>query len=183
MEQPVTSQLELPVDVIALVPMRNVVLFPHVLMPITVGRVRSIATIEHALQSKVPIGIVLQKDAAVDNPGLEALCSTGTIANIVRHMTSDDKTHHVVCQGVERFHIEALIEGYPFLAARIKRIEESAPITTQTEALALQLLARAIEILSLLPGVPAELAPALQATRAPSDLADITATLLFTFES
>ncbi|MER0215996.1 MAG: endopeptidase La [Nitrosomonas sp.] len=180
MEQPVTSQLELPADVVALVPMRNVVLFPHVLMPITVGRVRSIATIEHALQSKVPIGIVLQKDAAVDNPGLEALCGTGTIANIVRHMTSDDKTHHVVCQGVTRFHIEALVEGYPFLAARIKRIEESAPITTQTEALALQLRERAIEILSLLPGVPAELAHALQATRAPSDLADITASLLDT---
>lgn len=180
MEPLATNPFELPADVIALVPMRNVVLFPHVLMPITVGRMRSIATIEHALQSKTPIGIVLQKDAAVDNPGLEALCGTGTIANIVRHMTSDDKTHHVVCQGMERFQIEELIEGYPFIAARIKRIEESAPITTQTEALALQLRERAIEILSLLPGVPAELAHALQATRAPSDLADITASLLDT---
>ncbi|MDE2389555.1 MAG: LON peptidase substrate-binding domain-containing protein, partial [Betaproteobacteria bacterium] len=75
MEQSAAS-LPLPADVIALVPMRNVVLFPHVLMPITVGRVRSIATIEHALQFKIPIGIVLQKDAAVDEPGLDALCRT-----------------------------------------------------------------------------------------------------------
>lgn len=176
----IITPFELPADVIALVPMRNVVLFPHVLMPITVGRMRSIATIEHALQSKTPIGIVLQKDAAADDPGLEALCLTGTIANVVRHIAADDGTHHAVCLGIERFQIEELIEGYPFIAARVKRLKESAQATTQTEALALQLRERAIEILSLLPGVPAELAHALQATRAPSDLADITASLLDT---
>ena len=180
MEQSATTKFELPADVIALVPMRNVVLFPHVLMPITVGRAKSIATVEHALQSKTPIGIVLQKDAAVDDPGLEALCRIGTIANVVRHIASDDGTHHAVCQGVERFQIEEIVEGYPFIAARVKRLQELAPITTQTEALALQLRERAVEILSLLPGVPAELAHALQATRAPSDLADITASLLDT---
>ncbi len=165
---------------IALVPMRNVVLFPHVLMPITVGRVKSIATVEHALQSKALIGIVLQKDASVDDPGLDALCRIGTVANVVRHVASDDGTHHAICQGVERFRIEEIIEGYPFLAARITRIQEPEQVTTQAEALALQLRERAIEILSLLPGVPAELAHALQATRAPSDLAAITASLLDT---
>ncbi|MEK6685497.1 MAG: endopeptidase La [Pseudomonadota bacterium] len=180
MEQTTTTQFELPADVIALVPMRNVVLFPHVLMPITVGRVKSIATVEHALQSKALIGIVLQKDASVDDPGLDALCRIGTVANVVRHVASDDGTHHAICQGVERFQIEEIIEGYPFLAARITRIQEPGQVTTQAEALALQLRERAIEILSLLPGVPAELAHALQATRAPSDLADITASLLDT---
>ena len=180
MEQSATTQFELPVDVIALVPMRNLVLFPHVLMPITVGRVKSIATVEHALQSKAPIGIVLQKDAAVDDPGIDALCSIGTIANVVRHVASDDGTHHAICQGIERFQIEEIIEGYPFIAAHVKRIKETAQVTTQAEALALQLRERAVEILSLLPGVPAELAHALQATRAPSDLADITASLLDT---
>ncbi|MEK7302075.1 MAG: endopeptidase La [Pseudomonadota bacterium] len=160
--------------------MRNVVLFPHVLMPITVGRVKSIATVEHALQSKALIGIVLQKDASVDDPGLDALCRIGTVANVVRHVASDDGTHHAICQGVERFRIEEIIEGYPFLAARITRIQEPEQVTTQAEALALQLRERAIEILSLLPGVPAELAHALQATRAPSDLAAITASLLDT---
>ncbi|MBL8498771.1 endopeptidase La [Nitrosomonas sp. JL21] len=180
MEQPTAPTFELPADIIALAPMRNVVLFPHVLMPITVGRARSIATIQHALHSKASIGIVLQRDASVDDPNMDALCRMGTIANIVRHVVSDDGTHHVICQGIERFQIEELIDGYPFIAARIKRVQESAHITTQTEALALQLRERAIEILSLLPGVPAELAYALQATRAPSHLADITASLLDT---
>ena len=180
MEESTPIKFELPADVIALVPMRNVVLFPHVLMPITVGRVKSIATVEHALQSKAPIGIVLQKDAAIDDPGLDALCSIGTIANVVRHVTSDDGTRHAICQGIERFQIEEIVEGYPFIAARVTRIKEPAQVTTQAEALALQLRERAVEILSLLPGVPAELAHALQATRAPSDLADITASLLDT---
>ncbi len=180
MEQPVVAKFELPNGVIALAPMRNVVLFPHVLMPIIVGRIKSIAAIEQALQSKMPIGIVLQKDATIDDPGLNDLCSIGTLANVVRHVNSADGSHHAVCQGLERFRIEALVGGYPFLAARVERIEESMQVSTQAEALALQLRERAIEVLSLLPGAPAELAHALQATRAPSDLADITASLLDT---
>ncbi|SFP89880.1 ATP-dependent Lon protease [Nitrosomonas cryotolerans] len=149
-------------------------------MPIIVGRIKSIAAIEQALQSKMPIGIVLQKDATIDDPRLNDLCSIGTLANVVRHVNSADGSHHVVCQGLERFRIEALVESYPFLAARIKRIEEWMQVSTQAEVLALQLRERAIEVLSLLPGAPAELAYALQATRAPSDLADITASLLDT---
>lgn len=179
-EQPTITQFELPTDTVALIPMRNVVLFPHVLMPITVGRVRSVAAVEFALQSKVPIGIVLQKDATIDNPGFETLCNIGTLANVVRHVASEDGTHLVICQGMERFQIEEIVEGYPFIAARIQRIQESTETATQIEALALQLRERTVEILSLLPGIPAELAHALQTTRAPSHLADITASLLDT---
>ncbi|MCE7915488.1 MAG: endopeptidase La [Nitrosomonas sp. PRO4] len=179
-EQPAITQFELPTDTVALIPMRNVVLFPHVLMPITVGRVRSVAAVEFALQSKVPIGIVLQKDATIDNPGFETLCNIGTLANVVRHVASEDGTHLVICQGMERFQIEEIVEGYPFIAARIQRIQESTETATQIEALALQLRERTVEILSLLPGIPAELAHALQTTRAPSHLADITASLLDT---
>ena len=180
MEQPAVTKFELPQDVIALIPMRNVVLFPHVLMPITVGRIKSIAAVEHALQSNKPVGIVLQKDAAVDDPGFDALCVIGTVANVVRHLTSAEGLRHAVCQGIERFRIEELVEGYPFLAARVIRIDESELVSTEAEALAMRLRERAVEILSLLPGVPAELAHALQATRAPSHLADITASLLDT---
>lgn len=175
-----TTSYELPANVIALIPMRNVVLFPHVIMPITVGRPQSVAAVEHVLPTKKPIGIVLQQDPTVDNPDQNSLCSIGTIANIVRHATAEDGTHHAVCLGIERFRIKELVDGYPFLAARIERIAEEASDTPRAEALTLQLRERAMEIVSLLPGVPAELAHALQATRAPSDLADITASLLDT---
>jgi ATP-dependent Lon protease len=180
MEQSAVISLELPQNVIALVPMRNIVLFPHVLTAVTVGRARSIAAVEHALQAKGPLGIVLQKDAGVDEPGVDALFNMGTVVSIVRHITSADGLRHAVCQGLERFCIEELVEGYPFLAARVRRIGEPAEVSTEAEALAVQLRERTIEILSLLPGVPAELAHALQATRAPSHLADIAASLLDT---
>ena len=64
--------------------MRNLVVFPHVLTAITVGRVKSIAAVEHALHSSAPLGLILQKDAAIDEPGLDALFNMGTIINIVR---------------------------------------------------------------------------------------------------
>ena len=178
MNQPEPKQVALPDDVIALVPMRNVVLFPHVLMPISVGRAKSIAAVLHALHAGAAIGIVLQRDARVDDPGRDALCDIGTIAKVVQHVESSEQLRHAVCHGVQRFRIEALVEGYPFLAARVQRIDEPHDVSTQAEALGLQLRERAVEILSLLPGVPAELAHALQATRAPSQLADIVASLI-----
>src|SRR5690606_33542564 len=125
------------------IPMRNVVLFPHVLMPITVGRVKSIAAIEHVLQSNSPVGIVLQRDPSVDDPDFAELCLIGTMARIVRHITSADGTQHAVCQGIERFKIKELVEGYPFLAARISHIEETTQPSTQAEALAVQVRERA----------------------------------------
>lgn len=178
MEQTATA-FELPNDIVPLVPMRNVVLFPHVLMPIAVGRPKSVAALEQVLHRDSPIGILLQRDASIDDPGMDALCTIGTLAKIVRHVTDVDKLYHAVCQGIVRFRIEEFIGGYPFLAARISRIEEPAqPVTTQTEALAVQLRERASEFMSLVPGLPAELGHALQSTRAPAQLADITASLL-----
>jgi ATP-dependent Lon protease len=172
------AALSLPEGVIALVPMRNVVLFPNVLMPIAVGRAKSIAAVQHAMASGTALGIVLQKDAQVDDPGREALCEVGTVAKVLQHVQANEQLHHAVCQGVQRFRIEALVEGYPFLAARVQRIEEPVTVSTEAEALAMRLRERAVEILSLLPGVPAELAHSLQAARAPAQLADIVASLL-----
>ena len=180
MGQLVVAKPELPQDVIALVPMRNIVLFPHVLTAITVGRTKSIAALEHVLDPKRPLGIVLQRDAAVDDPGRDALFNVGTVVNVVRHLESPDGLRHAVCQGLGRFSIEEMIEDHPFLAARVRLIAEPPEVSTEAEALAMQLRERTIEILSLLPGVPAELAHALQATRAPSHLADIAASLLDT---
>jgi len=169
---------KLPENVVAIVPMRNVVLFPNVLVPISVGRAKSVAALQYALQNKVPLGIVLQKDGRVDDPGLDDLYSIGTLANIVHHVVAGDGLHHAVCQGIGRFRITELVEGYPFVAARIERIEEPATLSPEAEALGVQLQAKAQEILSLLPGVPAEFAQVVQSTRAPGQLADLAASLL-----
>ncbi len=172
------TPIRLPEDVVAIVPMRNVVMFPHVLLPISVGRAKSIAAVEYAVQHKAPLGIVLQKDARVDDPGRDDLYAIGTLANVVHHVVAGDGLHHAVCQGVQRIRIKELVEGYPFVAAHIERIEEPTRLSAEAEALGLQLQAKALEILQLLPGAPAELAQALQAARAPGQLADITASLV-----
>jgi ATP-dependent Lon protease len=170
---------ELPPDVIAIVPMRNIVLFPHVLLPVSVGREKSIAAVLHAARAGAPLGIVLQKDPQADDPGRDELCDVGTVARIARVVDATaEGVKHAMCQGVQRFRLIELVSGYPFLAARIERIEETAEPSTEAEALGLQLRERAVEILSLLPGVPAELSHVLQATHSPSQLADITASLI-----
>ena len=178
MSQPAAPTIELPPGVVALIPMRNVVLFPHVLVPISVGRAKSIAALEHALAAGSPVGIVLQKDPRDDDPGLDGLCPVGTLAKVVHHLNPQENLHHAVCEGTQRFRVVELAEGYPFLAARIERIDEPADASAEAEALALQLRERTIELLSLLPSVPAELVHALQATRGPAELADIAASVI-----
>lgn len=168
----------LPDGVIALVPMRNVVLFPNTLVPITVGRPKSIAAVQHAKNTGDLLGIVMQRDEKDDDPGRDALCDVGTTAKVVQQVGSDEQLRHALCQGVQRFRIQSMVEGYPFLAARVRLIDEPAEPSTQAEALGLQLRERAAEILSLLPGAPAELAHTLQAVRSPSHMADVVASLL-----
>jgi ATP-dependent Lon protease len=168
----------LPEGVIALVPMRNVVLFPNALVPISVGRPKSVAAVQHAKNTGALLGIVLQRDERDDDPGREALWDVGTTAKVVQYVDSDEQLRHALCQGVGRFRIESLVPGYPFLAARVRFIEAPAGISTQAEALGLQLRKRAAELLSLLPGAPAELAHTLQAVKSPSNLADVVASLL-----
>ncbi|MBB2487479.1 endopeptidase La [Mitsuaria sp. WAJ17] len=172
------SPLRLPDDVYAIVPMRNVVLFPHVLLPISVGREKSIAALEHALQAKVPLGIVLQRDIREDEPARAGLHDVGTLASVTQASRSEDGLQHALCQGLQRIRIIELVDGYPFMAARVERPIESGLLSTEAEALGLQLRERAVELLSLLPGVPAELSHALTATRSSSQLADIVANLI-----
>jgi ATP-dependent Lon protease len=166
-----------PTDVVALIPVRNLVLFPKVVTAISVGREKSIAALKYAIEGKHPIGVVLQKDPRNDDPGVEDLCAMGTLATPAHHLGDDEQIHAIV-HGLKRFRIVAPAEGYPFLAARIETIEEAATPSTESEALALQLRERATELLSLLPSVPAELIHALQTTRQPPALADITASVV-----
>ena len=178
MDAPEPPIAELPPGVIAIVPMRNVVLFPHMLMPISVGRVKSIAALMHAVQGNCPFGVVLQHDANDDDPQRAALCDVGTLARVVQQSDLTQQVHHAVVQGVQRFRLDELVDGYPFLAARVTLIDEPLEVSARAEAMGLQLRQRAAEIVSLLPGVPAELAHALQSASSPSNLADIVAGVL-----
>src|SRR5262245_64995292 len=93
----------LPPDATIILPVRNFVLFPGVVMPVAVMRPKSVGAAQQALRDQRQIGIVMQKDASVDDPRGDDLYRMGCIANILRYVTAPDGSHHLVCQGDQRF--------------------------------------------------------------------------------
>jgi len=164
----------LPPDAMIIVPVRNVVLFPGMVMPVTVGRPRSIAAAQQAVREQRQVGILKQRDPEVDEPAAIDMHRMGTVANVVRFITDQSGTHHLVCQGDQRFQIVEFLSGWPFLVARVLRIPEPATRTPEIEARLLHLRGQALEALELLPQAPRELVSAVQAIDQPGALADMT---------
>jgi ATP-dependent Lon protease len=173
-----TGPAGLPPDSLILIPVRNLVLFPGMVAPVSIGRERSIAAAQEAARNERPVGILLQRDASADQPGPDQLHQVGTAANIVRYVTAQDSSHHIVCQGLQRFHVIEYLPGYPFLAARVQMLPEEDENRPAIEALLLQLRQRANEIMGLLPQVPPELARSIQAIGSASAYADFVAGLM-----
>jgi ATP-dependent Lon protease len=166
----------LPDDSLVIIPVRSMVLFPGLVVPIAIGRKGSVAAAEYVVQKDLPIGIVVQLDPKTEAPEKDELAPVGTLASILRSVTTPDGSHHIICQGEQRFRVSAYLPGYPFLVARIERIEE--PVSSgdeEIEARFLKLKERAIEVLQLLPQVPAEMINAVQRIEVPGTLADLMA--------
>ncbi len=185
---PAVSLQPWPSDALAIVPMRNLVLFPQALTPVSLGRAPSLRALEQALQASgesegLPLGFILQKDAHADAPGPADLCTVGTRVQVLRHeppgtaAQDEPATQHLVCLGLSRFRIREWLMTDPFLMARVEPLDDE-PAGTAAEAAALRLRERAADLLGLLPGVPAELLHAVQATRTPAHLGHTVAALL-----
>src|ERR1700719_1109510 len=114
----------IPEDATIILPVRNMLLFPGVVLPLTIGRPSSIAAAQEAVRSGHKVGLLLQDDPNVEQPGPEHLRRIGTIAEILRYVTSED-THYVICRGLRRFRVQEFLPGYPFLVARIEEIRIS----------------------------------------------------------
>ena len=163
----------LPPDAVIIVPVRNTVLFPGLVVPITLGRPKSVAAAQQAVREQRQVGILLQREAAVDDPTAIDMHRMGTLANILRFITAPDGTHHVVCQGEQRFQIVEYLSGWPFLVARVLRIAEPDTRSSEIEARFVNLKAQAVEAIQLLPQVPADLLAAIQSIETPAALADL----------
>ena len=170
-----TSLPPLPPDALIVVPVRNTVLFPGMVLPVTLGRPKSIAAAQQAVRDQRQVGVLLQRAAEVEDPTAIDMHRMGTLANIVRYITTPDGTHHLVCQGEQRFQVVEYLSGWPFLVARVLRIPEPQTRTSEIEARFVNLKAQAVEAIQLLPQVPADLLAAIQSIEAPPALADLAA--------
>jgi ATP-dependent Lon protease len=170
-----TALPPLPPDALIVVPVRNTVLFPGLVLPITLGRPKSIAAAQQAVRDQRQVGILLQRAAEVEDPTAIDMHRMGTLANVVRYITTPDGSHHLVCQGEQRFQIAEYLSGWPFLVARVVRIPEPETRTSEIEARFVNLKAQAVEAVELLPQAPAELVAAIQSIEAAPALADLSA--------
>jgi ATP-dependent Lon protease len=174
----VTSIKPLPADALIVIPMRNTVLFPGVISPITVGRVASVAAAQEAVRSEKKVGFLLQKDPQKNDVRPEDLFWVGTAGQVVRYITGAEGTHHLVVQGQSRFRVLEFLEGWPFLVARVEMVKQDETVTPEIEARFLQLKEQAVEAIQLLPNAPEELAVVVQQVTSPGLLADMVANLL-----
>jgi ATP-dependent Lon protease len=175
---PLTIDAPLPDDVLIVLPVRDLVLFPGLVMPVKVRRPFSVRGVQAAIRSERPIGIVLQRDGSAEQPAAADLETVGTIATIVRFVTTPDGVRQAVCEGQQRFRVTEYLEGYPFYAARIERVAEGEGSTLELDLRMQRLRALTAEMIALLPQTPSELAAAVDTLDSPSSLADFVAALL-----
>jgi len=168
-----STQAGLPSDALIIVPVRNIVLFPGMVLPIAVGRLGSVAAAQQAVREQRQIGILMQRDPEVAEPRAGDMHRIGTVADIARYVTAPDGGHHLVCQGDQRFQILEFLDGWPFLVARVARILEPNSQGPEIEARFLNLQRQAVEALQLLPQAPPELLAAVQSLTSPAALADL----------
>jgi ATP-dependent Lon protease len=167
----------MPEDVLIIVPVPDLVLFPGVVLPVTLSGKHALAAAQEAVRTHRRVGLVLQTETGSE-PDPDKLPRIGTAASIVRFVTAGDGTHHLIAQGEERFTLLDYVSREPFLVARIEAHKEAAAIDRDIEARGLTLRERAIEALQLLPQAPAELANAIRAIESISTLADIVASFM-----
>ncbi len=148
---------ELPEEV-AILPLRNTVLFPGVVIPITAGRDKSIQLIKDANKSNKIIGVVAQKDQNIENPSPADLYSLGTVAQILRVLKMPDGNTTVIIQGKRRFEIESITEEVPYLKASIKPVQETLPDKNNSEFQAIidSIKDMALKIIHENPNIPSE---------------------------
>ena len=167
----------LPEGAIAIIPLRNAVLFPGVMSPISIGRSSSVAAAQDAVRAEQRVGFLLQRDPEKNDVAPNDLHWVGTAGQIVRYITNEGN-HHMVVQGQSRFRVLEFLDGWPFLVARVAIVETPEEITPEIEARFLQLKERAVEAIQLLPNVPDELVGVVQAMTSPALLADMVANLV-----
>jgi ATP-dependent Lon protease len=160
---------ELPV-----LPLRNSVFFPGAVMPLTIGRTKTIRLIEEATQDKSLLGIVTQRAPEIDDPSQEDMYTVGTAARIIKLARTGKDGFNIVVEGVCRFRIDQFTQNDPFFVAKVTPLlDEGGAPDVEVEALALNLRNTAREVIELLPEIPVMAKQLLDSIAAPGHLADL----------
>ncbi|HRF22785.1 MAG TPA: LON peptidase substrate-binding domain-containing protein, partial [Chitinophagaceae bacterium] len=158
-------------DEIAILPLRNTVLFPGVVLPITVGRDKSVKAVTDAYRGDKLIGVVAQKDSNIEDPIISDLENIGTIAKIVKLIKMPDGGTTIIIQGKSRFVIESVFEEDPYFKAKIKKLEEEeSPTDEDFNAYVANIKDLAADIVQLSPNIPSEASIILRNIENPSFL-------------
>ncbi|MCD4698678.1 MAG: endopeptidase La [Bacteroidales bacterium] len=154
---------------LSILPLRNTVLFPGVVIPITVGRDKSIRLIKEAYKEKKLIGVVAQKDAEVEEPGITDLNRIGTVANIIKILQMPDGNTTVIIQGKKRFQLIDLIQLDPYFIASVVQYEPLDNLIKNKEfnALISSLKDLSIQIIKQSPNIPSDAAFAIKNIESP----------------
>ncbi len=153
------TPLELPI-----LPIKNTVLFPGVVLPITVGRDKSIKLVQDAYKGDRTVGVASQKDQSVEDPEFEDLNSIGTVAKIIRLLKMPDGSTTVIIQGKKRFEMIEAIATEPYIKAKVQEFAEIKPQRNikKFEALVDSLKDLALQIIKVSPNIPSEAAFAIK---------------------
>src|SRR5471030_2139838 len=147
---------ELP-DILPILPLRNTVLFPGVVIPITVGRDKSIKLIRDANKGNRMIGVVSQQDVGIEDPTFEQLNSVGTIALIIKMLQMPDGNTTVILQGKKRFILKDEVQSEPYIKATIEPFKEvKGKEDKEFKAMISSIKDMAMNIIQLSPNIPSE---------------------------
>lgn len=150
-------------ETLAILPLRNTVLFPGVVIPITVGRDKSIKLIKEAYKGNKIIGVVSQKDVSIEDPTFEQLNTVGTVANIIKLLQMPDGNTTVIIQGKQRFSLIEEVQNEPYIKAIVKKFEEQKhKADKEFKTLIASIREMSAQIIQLSPNIPSEASIALK---------------------
>src|SRR3954468_17130925 len=162
--------IEVP-DELPLLPLRNTVLFPGVVLPITVGRDKSIKAVNDAYKADKLVGVIAQKDSNVEDPEVKDLEAVGTVAKIIKMIKMPDGGTTVIIQGKRRFKINKITTEDPYFKAQVDLLEEpDAPKNEDFDAYVANIKEMAGQIIQLSPNIPSEASIILRNIENPSFL-------------
>jgi ATP-dependent Lon protease len=156
-DEEIINKEDIP-ETLSILPLRNTVLFPGVVIPITAGRDKSIQLINDANKGDKVIGVVAQKDGDIENPTSEDIYKTGVVAQILRVLKMPDGNTTVIIQGKKRFEIEELIQEEPYLVAKVQESKEDKEVDDPKEFSAIidSIKEQALEVIKENPMLPSE---------------------------